>query len=214
MVRLEHRNIYYDSNTKSYRVYIDRDKNRFSARVLTLEDAISLKNEVIEFYETHQRLPNRSELQIESRIVRKENKYGKNIIFHKQSGLFRFTMERDYTRFSAHHRDLSEIQLIRDKVIEFYRVHRRLPSHKEVGFERQRNRKFNGDEHKYITKKKFESHDLYVMKIVRSDAYFLAHFHDESEAMKIRDDVLKFYRTHKRLPSHEEVGYIPLRRRK
>lgn len=213
MIKSSRKNIYFDFNTKSYRVYVDRNKRRFSARARTLEDAIALRNEVIEFYSTYQRFPHRSELKTDTRMTNKKNNYGTHIILHSQSGLFRFSIDRNRVRFSAYDRDLSKIQSIRDKVIEFYQVYNRLPSHEEVGFKRQWNRKRIGDKLKYITKQRLP-YDLYAIRIIRSGASFLAHSHTESEAIQIRDDVLEFYRTHKRLPSHEEIGYIPLRNRK
>ena len=66
-----HKNISYYEEEHSYIVSVYRDGKKFKTRVNTLEEAIQVRDQSLEFYEEHGHLPTRFDLNIENRKYRR-----------------------------------------------------------------------------------------------------------------------------------------------
>lgn len=211
MAEVAQKNIYYELKSDSYCVQVIRNKSKFYARVHTLEEAIALKNMVLKFYKENGRIPRNSELNFES--YERETTYGKYITFNKASQSFKLVINREGKRIIVSKRDVSELYPIRERILEFYDTHKRLPKHSEIGVKLQHPIREEGDSTKYITRQNTYI-ESYSIKIVRADETFLAYTHSLPEAMEVRDSVLEFYKLHHRLPSHAEIGFVSVKKRK
>ena len=113
---------------------------------MTLEEAVKARNEIVEFYEKHKRLPNIEEQNelfgIKSR--RRENKNNldeeskvsntnlKNITFDEASNRYFIQISRDRRKFSTTCTSLDRAIEIRTSVIEFYKDRGYLPTKAEL----------------------------------------------------------------------------------
>lgn len=211
MVKVIQKNIAYELKSDSYSVTVIRNKSKFYARVYTLEEAVALRNMVLNFYKENGRMPQNSELNFVS--YERKTTYGKYISFDKIQQSFVLVINRDDERIVVREKNVSELYPIRDRILEFYSIHKRLPKHEEIGVKLKHPIRKDGDSTKYI-KRQNTIVEAYSIKIVRADDTFLAYSHSMSEAMEVRDNVLEFYDKHHRLPSHAEVGFVSVKKRK
>ena len=56
------KNVTFNRKLSKYRVVINRNNRRFNLHTNTLNEAIALKERVLDFYEKHDRLPTRDEV--------------------------------------------------------------------------------------------------------------------------------------------------------
>lgn len=129
-----------------YRVCVTKDHEYVVKNYSTLEEAVKSRNEIVEFYEKHKRLPNLEEQNelfgIKSR--RRENKNNldeeskvsntnlKNITFDEASNRYFIQISRDRRKFSTTCTSLDRAIEIRTSVIEFYKEHGYLPTKAEL----------------------------------------------------------------------------------
>ena len=135
----------YGSKIK-YRVCVTKDHEYVVKNYRTLEEAVKARNEIVEFYEKHKRLPNIEEQNelfgIKSR--RRENKNNldeeskvsntnlKNITFDEASNRYFIQISRDRRKFSTTCTSLERAIEIRTSVIEFYKDRGYLPTKAEL----------------------------------------------------------------------------------
>lgn len=129
-----------------YRVHVTKDREYFAKSYETLEEAVKARNEIVEFYEEHKRLPNLQEQDelfgVKSRRRESKNKIGeksktsntnlKNITFDETSNRYFIQISRDRRKFSTTCNSLERAIAIRTSVIEFYKERDHLPSNLEL----------------------------------------------------------------------------------
>ena len=129
-----------------YRVHVTKDREYFAKSYETLEEAVKARNEIVEFYEKHKRLPNLQEQDelfgVKSRRRESKNKIGeksktcntnlRNITFDEACNRYFIQISRDRRKFSTTCNSLERAIAIRTSVIEFYNEHGHLPSNLEL----------------------------------------------------------------------------------
>lgn len=129
-----------------YRVHVTKDREYFAKSYKTLEEAVKARNEIVEFYEEHKRLPNVQEQNdlFGIKSVRHESKNQideeskssntnlKNITFDETSNRYFIQISRDRRKFSTTCNSLERAIAIRTSVIEFYKEHGHLPTKAEL----------------------------------------------------------------------------------
>lgn len=125
-----------------YRVCVTKDREYVVKTYKTLEEAVKARNEIVEFYEEHKRLPNLQEQNelfgIKSRPRESKNKIDeeskssntnlKNITFDEASNRYFIQISRDRRKFSTTCNSLERAIAIRTSVIEFYKERGHLPT--------------------------------------------------------------------------------------
>ena len=123
-----------------------KDREYFAKSYETLEEAVKARNEIVEFYEKHKRLPNLQEQDelfgVKSRRRESKNKIGeksktsntnlRNITFDEACNRYFIQISRDRRKFSTTCNSLERAIAIRTSVIEFYTEHGHLPSNLEL----------------------------------------------------------------------------------
>lgn len=129
-----------------YRVHVTKDHEYFAKSYETLEEAVKARNEIVEFYEEHKRLPNLQEQDelfgVKSRRRESKNQISeksktsntnlKNITFDETSNRYFIQISRDRHKFSTTCNSLERAIAIRTSVIEFYNEHGHLPTKSEL----------------------------------------------------------------------------------
>lgn len=129
-----------------YRVHVTKDREYFAKSYETLEEAVKTRNEIVEFYEEHKRLPNVQEQNklFGIKSVRHESKNQideeskssntnlKNITFDETSNRYFIQISRDRRKFSTTRNSLERAIEIRTSAIEFYKEHGHLPTKAEL----------------------------------------------------------------------------------
>ena len=129
-----------------YRVHVTKDREYFAKSYETLEEAVKARNEIVEFYEKHKRLPNLQEQDklfgVKSRRRESKNKIGekskssntnlRNITFDEACNRYFIQISRDRRKFSTTCNSLERAIAIRTSVIEFYNKHGHLPTNLEL----------------------------------------------------------------------------------
>lgn len=129
-----------------YRVCVTKDHEYVVKNYRTLEEAVKARNEIVEFYEKHKRLPNLQEQNdlfgIKSRCRENKNNLNeeskssntnlKNITFDEASNRYFIQISRDRRKFSTTCTSLDRAIEIRTSVIEFYKDRGYLPTKAEL----------------------------------------------------------------------------------
>lgn len=129
-----------------YRVHVTKDREYFAKSYKTLEEAVKARNEIVEFYEKHKRLPNLEEQDklfgVKSRRRESKNKIGeeskvsntnlRNITFDEASNRYFIQISRDRRKFSTTCNSLERAIAIRTSAIEFYKERGHLPTKPEL----------------------------------------------------------------------------------
>lgn len=129
-----------------YRVHVTKDREYFAKSYKTLEEAVNARNEIVEFYEKHKRLPNVQEQNelfgIKSRRRENKNEIGeeskvsntnlRNITFDEASNRYFIQISRDRRKFSTTCNSLERAIAIRTSAIEFYKERGHLPTKSEL----------------------------------------------------------------------------------
>ena len=129
-----------------YRVHVTKDREYFAKSYKTLEEAVKSRNEIVEFYEEHKRLPNVQEQNdlFGIKSVRRESKNQideeskssntnlKNITFDETSNRYFIQISRDRRKFSTTCNSLERAIAIRTSVIMFYNERGHLPTKAEL----------------------------------------------------------------------------------
>ena len=126
-----------------YRLSITKHGVYFVKNFETLEDAIKSRDEVLEFFNEFDRLPNREEQEslFNIKFKRRENHTNlkrsnsntrqMNITFNKSYNRYQIQLTRQQQKFSEISYSLEEAIAIRDEVLKFYKDYGRLPSKTE-----------------------------------------------------------------------------------
>lgn len=129
-----------------YRVHVTKDREYVARSYKTLEEAVKARNEIVEFYEEHKRLPNVQEQNklFGIKSVRHESKNQideeskssntnlRNITFDETSNRYFIQISRDRRKFSTTCNSLERAIAIRTSVIMFYNEHGHLPTKAEL----------------------------------------------------------------------------------
>lgn len=129
-------NITYSESRRSkpYRVSLYRNGEMFYQQVDALENAIELRDKVLDFYNTNDRLPSEEECQEQFGIKLRGNIGNKspNISKPATSKFYEVKVSRSRKLYISRHETLSEAQAYRDEVIKYYDEHNALPTVEQV----------------------------------------------------------------------------------
>lgn len=211
------KNITYREDLDDYFVQIFRDRKKFSQAFNTLEEAIDVRDRAIQFYEEFLRLPSAKELGLRRREHRrKDNRLNERYISIEKKNRtrpYQLCMIKHGAYFSKNFATLEEAIEIRARLLQFFKEFDRLPSRKEqevlfgLKFKPRKNHRVQNHANSntgqlHITFNK--PYDRYQIQIVRQQQRFSAVSRSLEEAIAIRDEALKSYEEHGRLPSKSE----------
>lgn len=180
------KNISWNEKRKGYIVYIRRFGQSFYKLAYSLEEAIDLRDKVLEFFKVHKRKPSSEELGLERKKPVFVKRVEKQILKCKMCG-----NESDY-----HNRKNRELFIKRDHTCGY--CHRIEKSNLEV--------LENPDSMKHITAEKSSSQ--YVIQIRRFNNTFSHRTETIEEAKLLRNEVINFYIENNRLPDSEEKSLL------
>lgn len=133
------------ANSTRYRVCITKHRQYFAKSYDTLEEAIKIRDQVVDFHNKYDRLPNTQEQEElfgikskprESRNEKNEtsrvsNTSMRNITFDKNCDRYFIQISRNRRRFSTSSKTLEDAISVRNAVIEFFKEHGHLPTNTE-----------------------------------------------------------------------------------
>lgn len=183
---LDLKNISWNEKRKGYIVYIRRFGQSFYKLSYSLEEAIDLRDKVLEFFKVHKRKPSSEELGLERKKPVFVKRVEKQILKCKMCG-----NESDY-----HNRKNRELFIKRNHTCGY--CHRIKKSNEEV--------LENPNSMKHITLEK--SSGLYVVQIKRFNQTFYHRAESFENAKHLRNQVINFYVEHNRLPDLEEKSLL------
>lgn len=195
-------NIRYDTTDDSWTLVIKRDSRMFKIRMKSESEINETKDRVLEFYAENNTLPTLSDLNLEHYYTSEARI--RNVYYIKLFDVWKCSIGRNRQTFKALTKSCNEAIEVRDKVLEFYRVNGKLPTHDEIGFVSASKSKSKSKMH-HITKS--SSGNSYTVQFSRNYAKFSVIVYDLQEAMKVRDRALEFYEKHRKLPTHEDIGF-------
>lgn len=176
------KNIYWNDKRNAYIVYLQRYGQVFYKLSYSLEDAIELRDKVLEFFKTYKRKPTSDELN----LSRRQHRYAKspesksveckmcgNLIDHYTSKERKTFFERDCKCGYCYRIASSDKEVIEDP-----------DSMKHISFDK--------------------STDRYIVQINRSNERFHLRTDSLEEAKRVRNVVIQFRIDNDRLPSREE----------
>ena len=212
-----HTNVIYREKTNDYLLSILRQGQGFYRAFNTIEEAIEIRDKVLNFYRKHGKIPNAQDLGLKRREPRlKDSENREKYISSKDvygRRPYRVSITKDRVYFVQNFATLEEAIKRRDEVLEFYNDFDRLPNREEqeelFGVKMKERRHIADlDDCKSNTNTRNISFDKYFnryqIQLTRKNAKFSAVSHTLEEAIAIRDNVLKFYDEHGRLPSKTE----------
>lgn len=211
------KNVVYREKLNDYFVQILRNRKKFGQAFNTLEEATAVRDQVLEFYEEFRRLPSAKEIGLRRREHRRQhNRLRERYIslekkYRKRP--YRLSITKHGVYFVKNFETLEDAVKTRDEVLKFFNKFDRLPNREEqesmfnIKFKRRENhanlkRSNSNTRQMNITFNK--SYDRYQIQIVRQQQRFSAVSRSLEEAIAIRDEALKFYEDHGRLPSTAE----------
>ena len=212
------KNITYREDLDDYFVQILRNRKKFGQAFNTLEEAIEVRDRAIQFYEEFLRLPSAKELGLRRRVHRRKSNNSLNeryISLDKRCGKrpYRLGLTKHGVYFTKNLATLEEAIETRDKLLQFIKEFDRLPDRNEqetlFGLKFKSRKKYASQKRSksntrvmYVSFNK--SYDRYQIQLTRQQKRFSAVSHSLEEAIAIRDEALKFYEDHGRLPSTTE----------
>ena len=128
-----------------YRVCVTKDRQYFAKTYDTLEEAIKIRDQVVDFHNKHDRLPNAQEQDeifgIKSKPRERKNELNeksnvsntnlRNITFDKTCNRYFVQISRNRQKFSTSSKTLEDAIAVRNAVIKFYTEHGHLPTNTE-----------------------------------------------------------------------------------
>ena len=179
---LDLKNISWSEKRNAYIVNVRRFNQVFYRNTYSLEDAISLRDKVLKFFEEHERKPSSEELGLE----RKKPVYTKRV----EKPILKCKMCNNEINY--HHSEERDRFFKRDNLCGY--CHRIKKSNEEV--------LENPDSMKHITLEK--SSGFYIVQIKRFNQTFYHRTESLEVAKNLRNRVIDFYVEHNRLPEAEE----------
>ena len=134
----------YATGTR-YRVCVTKDRQYFAKTYGTLEEAIKIRDEIVNFHKENGRLPNAQEqdeiFDIKSKPRESKNEKNekssvsntnmRNITFDKTCNRYFVQISRNRRKFSTSSKTLEDAISVRNAVIEFFKEHGHLPTNTE-----------------------------------------------------------------------------------
>lgn len=212
-----HKNITYREDLNDYFVQIFRDRKKFSQAFNTLEEAIDARDKAIQFYEEFRRLPSAKEIGLRRREHRRQpNRLRERYISLEKKYRhrpYRLSITKHGVYFVKNFETLEDAVKTRDEVLRFFNGFDRLPNREEqetmfnINHKRREKhtdlkRSNSNTRQMNITFNK--SYNRYQIQLTRQQQKFSEISYSLEEAIAIRDEVLKFYKDHGRLPSKTE----------
>lgn len=180
------KNISWNEKRKGYIVYIHRFNQVFYKLVYSLEDAIELREKVLEFFKVHKRKPSSEELGLER----------KKPVFAKRVEKMSLQCKVCNSEIDYHAQKSRDLFIKRDNICGY--CHRIKKSNEEV--------LENPDSMKHIT---FDKHsNRYIVQIRRFNTAFYHRTENLEDAKSLRNEVIHFYVENNRLPDAEEKNLI------
>ena len=180
------KNISWNEKRKGYIVYIHRFNQVFYKLVYSLEDAIELREKVLEFFKVHKRKPSSEELGLER----------KKPVFAKRAEKMSLQCEICKNEIDYHTQKSRDLFIKRENLCGY--CHRIKKSNEEV--------LENPDSMKHIT---FDEHsNRYIVQIKRFNTAFYHRTENLEDAKSLRNEVIHFYVENNRLPDAEEKNLI------
>lgn len=212
-----YKNIVYREKTNDYLVSILRNGRGFYQAFNSLEEAIAIRDKVLESYEKSGKLPTAQDLGLkrrEPRLKRPSNKE-KHISFDSAYSRrpYRVSITKSQIYFVQNFATLEEAIKCRDEILEFYQTFDRLPDREEqqdlFGVKlKERKREFDSNDSKSNTNLRNisydKSFDRYQIQLTRRNMKFSTVSRSLEEAIAIRDEVLRFFDDHGRFPTKLE----------
>lgn len=210
------KNITYREDLDDYFVQILRNHTQFNQSFNTLEDAIDARDKALKFHEDHGRLPAAKEIGLRRREHRRKNAIGERYISLEKKyrkNPYRLSMTKHGVYFVKNFATLEEAIETRDKLLQFFKEFDRLPNLEEQGtlFDIKFKSRRNHSDLKHAKSNTGlmnitfnRSFDRYQIQLTRNRTKFSEISHSLEEAIAIRDEALKFYEDHGRLPSKSE----------
>ena len=212
-----HKHVYSREKTDDYAVSITRKRDRFFRAFNTLEEAINVRDRVLQFYEEFSRIPSVKELGLKRRENRlqTDSRNERHISLDETCGKrqYRVMIVKDRLSFVKNFSTLEEAIKTRDEVLNFFKEFDRLPNREEqetlfdVKFKDLKNlsdKKHSRSNTSMMNITFDKSFDRYAIQITRRGMKFYAVSQTLEEAVKLRDEVLEFYRLYDRLPTKLE----------
>lgn len=195
-----HRNISYYERTNHWQVAITREFQTFCTKTDSLEDAIELRDKVLKFYEENGKLPSFEE--VGHSLLSNENRQY-DIKYDSKDESWTLSIRRGKHKFVTRMKSESEINSVKDKVLEFYDQYGALPKLSYFGL-KQSNRTDDSEPNVYYVK----LFDLWRCSISRKCKRFEAFTKSKQEAIDVRNKALQFYEENGQLPTHEEINFV------
>ena len=212
-----HKYVYDREKTNDYAVSITRRRNTFFSAFNTLEEALQVRDRVLQFYEESGRLPSAKELGLRRREhrLKTDRHREKYISLDKTCGKrpYRVLISKNRVSFVKNFATLEDAIKTRDEVLGFFKEFDRLPNREEqetlfdVKFKDLKNLSDKKDSNSNTSKKNItfdKSFNRYAIQITRKGMKFYAVSQSLEEAIKLRDEVLEFYKLYDRLPTKLE----------
>ena len=212
-----HKNITYREKLNDYFVQIVRKGQALHLAFSSLEEAIETRDRALQFYEKVNRFPTRKELNLKrrERRLKIDKDHEKFISYEDQCGKrpYKVRIDKDCQIFIQNLATLEEAMKRRDEVLKFYYEHDRLPNREEqenifgVRFKTRshsRSSKTRSSNTGYRNISFNISLKHYNFAISRKGQIFSINVDTLEEAIAIREEILKFYDDHGRLPTKLE----------
>lgn len=184
------KNIYWNDKRNAYIVYLQRYGQAFYRLSYSLEDAIELRDKVLEFFKQHKRKPSSEELGLE-----------------RKKPVFAKPVEKRVAKPSVKCKTCTkEIKYARDQHRELFHDRGNLCGYCYRIHESDREVLENSDSMKHISFDKSTS--LYVVQIKRFNQSFSHRTKTLEEAKYLRHQLIEFYVKNNRLPDSEERSLL------
>lgn len=184
------KNIYWNDKRNAYIVYLQRYGQVFYKLSYSLEDAIELRDKVLEFFKQHKRKPSSEELGLE-----------------RKKPVFAKPVEKRVAKPSVKCKTCTkEIKYDRDQHRELFHDRGNLCGYCYRIHESDREVLENIDSMKHISFDKSTS--LYVVQIKRFNQAFSHRTKTLEEAKHLRNQLIEFYMKNNRLPDSEERSLL------
>ena len=212
-----HKYVYDREKTNDYAVSVTRRRNTFFRAFNTLEEALQVRDRVLQFYEESGRLPSTKEIGLRRREhrLKTDRHREKYISLDKTCGKrpYRVLISKNRVSFVKNFATLEDAIKTRNEVLDFFKEFDRLPNREEqeslfdVKFKKIKNlsdRKHSRSNTSMMNITFDRSFDRYAIQITRKGTKFYAVNQSLEEAIRIRDEVLEFYKIYDRLPTKLE----------
>lgn len=145
-------------------------------------------------------------------MAEKLDNHNLKCIYQRQDGKIICQIVRKGQFFRATVESLEEGIELRDKVLDFYKRNKYLPSAEEIGFVRMIDRRRHSLSEKHIT---FQpAYGRYVFHMVKGGESITANFATKEQAIELRDRAAEFYEEYGHLPTLYEIGFDEIKHRK